>query len=53
MLICVNDDYASDRLRTVVQPVEGAELSITLPSWLEPKAVFQVTSEGIGPPVRN
>ena len=46
VLVCVNDDYASDRLGTVVQPVEKVELSVTLPSWLEPTDVFEVTSEG-------
>jgi hypothetical protein len=46
VLICANEDYASDRLGTVVQPVEGAEVSVTLPSWLTAQDVFQVSFGG-------
>jgi hypothetical protein len=46
-IICVNDDYASDRIGTVVRPLENARVNLKLPSWLDPKDVFEITFEGI------
>jgi len=46
VVICVNDDYASDRLGTVVRPLERAEVNLRLPAWLEPKEAFEITFEG-------
>jgi len=46
-LIMVNDDVACDRVGTVVKPVEEAQVSVQVPSWISPSDVFEVTYEGI------
>lgn len=46
-LTIVNDNIASDRLGTMVKPVENARVSVDLPSWVEPNSVFEVTCDGI------
>lgn len=46
VVLCVNDNYLNDQLGTVYRPVENARLSITLPSWLQPREVFEVTFKG-------
>jgi len=46
VVLVVNDNLASDRLGTVVKPVEKARVKVRLPSWLEPADVFEVTSQG-------
>jgi len=43
----VNDDHASDRVGTVVQPLERAQAMIHLPSWLAPKDAFEITYRGV------
>lgn len=44
----VNDDVLSDRVGTVVKPVENARLTVRVPSWLRPTDAFEVGYEGIG-----
>lgn len=46
MLLVVNDNYACDRLGTIIQPVENAEASISLPRWLSARSVFEVNCRG-------
>lgn len=48
VLLVVNDNYACDRLGTVIQPVENAEASIGLPAWLSPRSVFEISYKGTG-----
>jgi len=47
MILCVNDDYWCDDRQTHITPLENAAISLTLPSWLEPKHVFEVGSQGV------
>ena len=47
IVLVVNDNLASDRLGTVVKPVENARLDVQVPSWLKPAEAFEVTCEGI------
>jgi len=47
VLLCVNDDYANDRAGTTVRPINEAEVSVELPSWLDPTQVFEVDYKGI------
>ena len=47
VLICVNDDYANDRAGTVIRPIESAEVSVDLPSWLVPTSVFEIDYKGV------
>jgi len=47
LAICVNDDHASDRVGTVVQPLERAQAMVHLPSWLAPKDAFEITYRGV------
>ena len=44
--VIVNDDYANDRLGTVYQPLEDAQVSLTLPQWLEVRRCFSVAAAG-------
>lgn len=46
VLLVVNDNYACDRLGTLIQPVEKAEVSFDLPGWLSAGSVFEVSSRG-------
>jgi hypothetical protein len=48
LVLVVNDDYANDRLGTVYQPIENAEVSLDLPKWLSPADAFEVTCRGLG-----
>jgi len=47
LVLCVNDDYACDRLGSVYKPIENAEVSLTVPSWLKPRYVFEINARGI------
>jgi hypothetical protein len=47
VLVVVNDDYACDRAGTVVRPVDRAKLSLRTPDWLSPKAVFEISCDGV------
>ena len=46
ILLCVNDNYANDRLGTVIYPLEKAFAEIELPSWLNDSQAFEVNSQG-------
>lgn len=46
-VVTVNDNVACDRLGTVVRPCENAQVSVTLPTWLDPKDAFEVTPDGV------
>jgi hypothetical protein len=46
VLVCVNDKYLNDRAGTVYVPLENAEVQIQVPSWMETKDVFEITSDG-------
>ena len=45
-LLVVNDNFASDRLGTIYRPVSKAKVKMHLPSWLTPRDVFEITSQG-------
>ena len=45
-LLAVNDNLASDRLGTVVVPLPKTSVRLTLPAWLAPMDVFEITPEG-------
>ncbi len=45
--IVLNDNFLCDRLGAVYKPVENAKVSVSLPSWLKPTHVFEVSSTGI------
>ena len=47
VLVCVNDDYANDRAGTTIRPIASAEVSVDLPSWLDPTQVFEIDYKGI------
>ena len=47
VLFCVNDDYTSDENGTTVYPVDNAEVNVKVPTWLEPKEVFEVNYRGV------
>lgn len=49
VLICVNEDYASDRVGTVVRPLEQAVVTFRLPAWLRPQEILEITHRGIQP----
>jgi hypothetical protein len=46
-LSIVNENVACDRLGTIFKPAENARVSVELPSWIEPKSVFEVTCDGL------
>ncbi len=46
VIILVNDNMASDRMGTVVKPFKKARLSVQVPTWLQPRDVFEITYEG-------
>ncbi|HSW46418.1 MAG TPA: hypothetical protein VLM89_12690 [Phycisphaerae bacterium] len=45
-LLIVNDNFASDRLGTVIKPVENAKVNVQVPSWIKAGDVFEMTYEG-------
>ncbi len=47
VLLAVNEGIASDRLGTVVVPLEKAPVTVTAPEWLKAKEVFEITPEGV------
>lgn len=47
VLLCINDDCANDRVGTVIQPLEKAEVTVPCPAWLQPQDVFEITAAGI------
>ncbi len=46
ILLVVNDNHFSDRLGTVIRPIENAKLDVTMPSWMEAADVFEMTYDG-------
>ena len=46
IVLCVNENYASDRLGTVYQPIEQCRLEVSLPAWIRARDVFEVTWKG-------
>ncbi|MGQ9454478.1 MAG: hypothetical protein ACUVRS_07430 [Armatimonadota bacterium] len=46
VLLVVNDDYACDRSGTVIIPVENVKVSVSLPGWLKPSSVFELSCKG-------
>ena len=46
VLLCVNDNYANDRLGTVIYPLEKAFVEVELPSWLDGNQAFEVSFKG-------
>ena len=47
VVLVVNDNMASDRLGTVIKPVEKAALAVQLPLWLKSATAFEITCEGV------
>ena len=45
-LVVVNDNFGSDRLGTVIHPVEQAKVTVQAPSWLKAADVFELSHEG-------
>ena len=45
-LIIANDNFASDRLGTVIRPVEKAKVTVQVPAWLKPAEAFEINYEG-------
>jgi hypothetical protein len=46
LILAVNDNFACDRLGTIIKPVENAKLTVHLPSWLNATEVCEMTSAG-------
>jgi hypothetical protein len=46
LLLCVNDNYANDRLGTVIHPLEKAFIEVEVPSWLKATQAFEVNFKG-------
>ncbi|MGC8863359.1 MAG: hypothetical protein ACP5R5_11395 [Armatimonadota bacterium] len=46
-VIAVNDNVLCDRLGTIYRPLERAKAAVTVPAWLTPKDVFEITYQGI------
>jgi len=47
-VITLNDDVLCDRVGTVYKPVgTRAVATVDMPSWIEPKDVFEITSDGV------
>ncbi|NLX24136.1 MAG: hypothetical protein GXY55_20995 [Phycisphaerae bacterium] len=46
IILVVNDNHASDRLGTVVKPLDKARVTVQLPAWLKAQQVFEITSAG-------
>ena len=47
IILCVNDDYASDRQGTVHQIIMQTEAGVVLPKWIDAKDAFEVSYKGI------
>jgi len=47
VVLIVNDKVASDRLGTVVAPIEKLQIRVQSPAWLQPKEVFEILPEQI------
>ena len=47
VVLVVNDNMASDRLGTVIKPVEKAHLAVRTPSWLKDGTAFEVGCDGL------
>lgn len=48
VVICVNENCASDRQGSAYQHVDETEIKVQLPRWLSPKDVFEVNYKGTG-----
>mgnify|MGYP005837407825 CR=1 FL=1 len=46
ILLCVNDDYTNNEQGTTIKPVDDVSLGVTVPTWLKPKSVFEVSVDG-------
>lgn len=46
VMVVVNENVASDRVGTAVEPVGNASMAVDLPSWLQSADVFEITYEG-------
>ena len=46
VLLCVNDDYLCNKTGTIIKPVEKADVSVNLPSWLKPTDAFEINYKG-------
>lgn len=46
-IIVVNDNILCDRVGTVYRPIERASVEVSLPAWLKPTDVFEITYRGI------
>jgi hypothetical protein len=46
VIICVNENYASDRLGTERRTIPDSRLKVQIPKWLSPKDTFEVTCKG-------
>ncbi len=46
MLVVVNDNFSSDRLGTVIHPLQNVKVALKAASWSEPREVFEISSEG-------
>lgn len=54
VLVIVNDNIASDRLGTAVQPLANARVSLRPPAWLKMQDAFEITCSGVKTvPTRN
>ncbi|MHC4442873.1 MAG: hypothetical protein ACYTF1_08530 [Planctomycetota bacterium] len=46
-VVVINDDIMSDKYGTVLGEIKQAKVKVTLPSWLKPRDVFEITYKGI------
>jgi len=46
VVLCMNEDYACDRLGTAYVPVPACGVTVTLPNWLKAADAFEVTYRG-------
>ncbi|MBP7933454.1 MAG: hypothetical protein KA354_02290 [Phycisphaerae bacterium] len=51
VVLVVNDNMASDRLGTIIRPVQKAVLGIQVPGWITPADVFDIAANGMRCPV--
>lgn len=47
ILLVVNDNFASDRLGTVVKPREKTNVTVSVPNWIKPVEAFEVNADGV------
>ena len=45
--LVVNEQYANDRLGTVIVPATKASVAVTPPAWMKPTQAFEVTAGGL------